>query len=79
PHKNIEIIFKAFKNFKNYDEYKLVFSGEMDHQLLNYAKKYNVCLSNIQTIGLDANDELLDKYYKTATATILTSFEEGFG
>ncbi|MDE4941365.1 glycosyltransferase family 4 protein [Francisella tularensis] len=79
PHKNIEIIFKAFKNFKYYDEYNLVFSGEMDHQLLNYAKKYNVCLSKIQTIGLDANDELLAKYYQSATATILPSFEEGFG
>ncbi|MDE4978023.1 glycosyltransferase family 1 protein, partial [Francisella tularensis subsp. holarctica] len=55
PHKNIEIIFKAFKNFKYYDEYTLVFSGEMDHQLLNYAKKFNVCISKIQTIGLDAN------------------------
>ncbi|MDE4957445.1 glycosyltransferase, partial [Francisella tularensis subsp. holarctica] len=53
--------------------------GEMDHQLLNYSKKYNVCLSKIQTIGLDANDELLSKYYQSATATILPSFEEGFG
>lgn len=79
PHKNIEIIFKAFKDFKYYDEYKLVFSGEMEYSLRNYAQKYNICLSKIQTIGLDANDEVLAKYYQSATATILPSFEEGFG
>lgn len=79
PHKNIEIIFKAFKDFKYYDEYNLAFSGEMDQQLLNYAQKYNICLSKIQTIGLNATDELLVKYYQLATATILPSFEEGFG
>ncbi|MBK2094782.1 glycosyltransferase family 4 protein [Francisella philomiragia] len=79
PHKNVEIIFKAFKKFKYYDEYNLVFSGEMDHNLRDYAQKYNICLSKIQTIGLDAADEVLAKYYQSATATILPSFEEGFG
>ncbi|QWU98697.1 glycosyltransferase family 4 protein [Francisella salimarina] len=78
-HKNVEIIFKAFKNFKYYDEYNLVFSGGVDHKLRCYAHKYNICLSKIQTIGLDTTDEVLAKYYQLATATILPSFEEGFG
>lgn len=78
-HKNVEIIFKAFRGGKYYAEYKLVFSGELDEILQSYAEKYSIPLSKIETIGLDVDDKVLAKYYQSATATVMPSLEEGFG
>ncbi|MBY7733838.1 glycosyltransferase family 4 protein [Francisella philomiragia] len=79
PHKNVEVIFKAFKLFKYFDKYRLVFSGDFDEKLREYANKYDIPQSKIEIIGLDSSDEILANYYQSATATILPSFEEGFG
>jgi glycosyltransferase involved in cell wall biosynthesis len=80
PHKNVEVLIRAFANMKQRSEFKLAFSGESimkRAELWNMIEKLGIT-KDVVEIGQISRRELA-LAYQSASVVVLPSLYEGFG
>jgi glycosyltransferase involved in cell wall biosynthesis len=80
PHKNVEILIRAFKHMKQRSDLQLAFSGESITRKNNLWKliKENEITKDVVEIGQISRRELA-LAYRAASVVVLPSLYEGFG
>lgn len=80
PHKNLELLLKAFKMLRNKEKIKLVLAGD-DNYFYPRLEKYaaNLGISKEVVFFGNANDEQLVDLYSYSKLLVFPSLMEGFG
>lgn len=76
PHKNLEMLIKAFKNFNTQNQYNLILVGRHDYfyqKLISQTKDESIIFSG------EASENELSQLYQNALAFAFPSLSEGFG